>query len=128
MSMYDDDWEEALNDAKEELGLSTTGYLSRSNFLAAVELAKENLAEERRREASYQATCEHQDYLQSEEWKNKRLIILKRDNFKCVDCGKKATEVHHLNYNFLHTSEEEKYCVSLCKECHKKRHGIRCYH
>ncbi len=38
------------------------------------------------------------EYLKSEEWKRKRYIVLKRDNWRCVYCGAPATQVHHLKY------------------------------
>ena len=38
------------------------------------------------------------DYLKSEAWKRKRYVVLRRDNWKCVYCGSKATQVHHKKY------------------------------
>ena len=38
------------------------------------------------------------EYLKSEEWKRKRYIVLKRDNWRCVYCGAPATQVHQLKY------------------------------
>lgn len=35
------------------------------------------------------------DYLNSEAWKRKRYVVLKRDNWRCVYCGAKANQVHH---------------------------------
>ncbi|WP_040252088.1 HNH endonuclease [Psychroserpens mesophilus] len=37
-------------------------------------------------------------YLKSDAWKRKRYVVLKRDNWKCVYCGKPATQVHHKRY------------------------------
>lgn len=34
-------------------------------------------------------------YLKSEEWQRKRHVIFKRDNWLCVYCGLKATQIHH---------------------------------
>jgi len=61
-------------------------------------------------------------YIKSNRWKSIRLKILDRDNFKCKDCGNYASEVHHFNYNFLGEEKESECCISLCKDCHKKRH------
>lgn len=36
-------------------------------------------------------------YLKSEEWQRKRYVVLKRDNWRCVYCGERATQVHQLN-------------------------------
>ena len=38
------------------------------------------------------------EYLKSEEWQRKRYVVLKRDNWRCVYCGGRATQVHHKRY------------------------------
>lgn len=38
------------------------------------------------------------DYLKSDAWQRKRYLVLKRDNWRCVYCGARATQVHHLKY------------------------------
>ena len=40
----------------------------------------------------------YSEYLKSDEWKRKRYFVLKRDNWRCVYCGSKATQVHHMRY------------------------------
>ncbi len=99
---------------------------------------------------SENARAKHRVYLNSNEWKEKREIILKRDNYLCQDCLKvsalvfeylkknlnwlkdlninfnikiKASQVHHLNYGSLHTSEEINDCISLCGLCHQIKHS-----
>ncbi|KAF5043430.1 hypothetical protein DSECCO2_502320 [anaerobic digester metagenome] len=37
-------------------------------------------------------------YLKSDDWKRKRYVVLKRDNWRCVYCGARATQVHHKRY------------------------------
>jgi len=37
-------------------------------------------------------------YLESDDWKRKRYVVLKRDNWTCVYCGERATQVHHKRY------------------------------
>jgi len=37
-------------------------------------------------------------YLKSDAWRRKRYVVLKRDNWKCVYCGNRATQVHHKRY------------------------------
>lgn len=62
-------------------------------------------------------------YLKSDAWKRKRYVVLKRDNWKCVYCGKKATQVHHKRYAKKNIGKEPiKWLVSICKPCHDKRH------
>ena len=38
------------------------------------------------------------DYLKSDAWQRKRYLVLKRDNWRCIYCGARATQVHHLRY------------------------------
>ncbi len=62
-------------------------------------------------------------YLKSDAWKRKRYVVLKRDNWKCVYCGKPATQVHHKRYAKKNIGKEPiKWLVSICKPCHDKRH------
>lgn len=61
-------------------------------------------------------------YLQSDEWKRKRYVVLKRDNWRCVYCGAPATQVHHLKYARNIGKEPIKWLVSVCKSCHDANH------
>lgn len=60
-------------------------------------------------------------YLKSNEWQNKRKIVLNRDNNKCRCCNDNATEVHHINYDTLF-KENFNILISVCRSCHKKIH------
>jgi len=62
-------------------------------------------------------------YLKSDEWQRKRYIVLKRDNWQCVYCGARATQVHHKRYAKKNIGKEPiKWLVSICKTCHVKKH------
>ena len=62
-------------------------------------------------------------YLQSDEWKRKRYVVLKRDNWRCVYCGSYATQVHHKRYAKRKIGKEPiKWLVSVCEECHNSIH------
>lgn len=64
------------------------------------------------------------EYLQSEDWKRKRYLVLKRDNWRCVYCGAPATQVHHKKYAKRNIGREPiKWLVSVCKTCHESRHN-----
>lgn len=53
-------------------------------------------------------------YLQSDAWKRKRYVVLKRDNWKCVYCGERATQVHHKRYAKYQLGKEPiKWLVSV---------------
>ena len=59
------------------------------------------------------------EYLKSDEWKRKRYVVLKRDNWRCVYCGARATQVHHKKYARKNIGKEPiKWLVSVCKRCH----------
>jgi 5-methylcytosine-specific restriction endonuclease McrA len=62
-------------------------------------------------------------YLKSEDWKRKRYVVMKRDNWRCVYCGEKATEVHHKRYAKRKIGREPiHWLVSICKSCHELQH------
>jgi len=67
----------------------------------------------------------YKEYLQSDEWKRKRYVVLKRDNWRCVYCGAPATQVHHLKYARNIGKEPIEWLVSVCKDCHKSIHIIK---
>ncbi|MES2560400.1 MAG: hypothetical protein V4590_11700 [Bacteroidota bacterium] len=63
------------------------------------------------------------DYLKSDAWRRKRFVVLKRDNWRCVFCGDKATQVHHKRYAKYNIGKEPiEWLVSVCKSCHDKAH------
>lgn len=67
--------------------------------------------------------------LKSEEWANKRKTILQRDGFTCCACGAfgKTLNVHHLSYEKgkEYWDYPDSNFVTLCKDCHKKVHGLK---
>ncbi len=63
-------------------------------------------------------------YLKSVEWQRKRQVVLKRDNWRCVYCGGKATQIHHKKYAKYNIGKEPiEWLVSVCKSCHEKQHS-----
>jgi len=65
----------------------------------------------------------YQEYMRSEEWKQKRQIILERDQRWCQLCGDEDNlRVHHLTYNRV--GDEALFdLVTLCSHCHANEHG-----
>lgn len=63
------------------------------------------------------------NYLQSQQWRDKRHLVIQRDD-SCKLC--KATtklEVHHLSYKHL-AQEPLDELITLCRTCHQSRHNI----
>ena len=119
------DWDECMSDARDELGYAEDEYIEDWDRL--VEVAhewKDYYKEEEYMDFCEDAHYQYKSYLESDGWKKLRLKILWRDSFKCQDCSSTATQVHHLNYDHLHTDKESEFCISICSTCHKKRHNI----
>ena len=63
------------------------------------------------------------EYLKSDAWERKRYVVLKRDNWRCVYCGGRATQVHHKKYARRNIGKEPiEWLVSICKHCHDSQH------
>jgi len=66
------------------------------------------------------------DQYKDKRWQDKRLQILRRDNWHCRACNttKVALEVHHLYYDMDAKvwEYENESLVSLCKSCHSIIH------
>jgi 5-methylcytosine-specific restriction endonuclease McrA len=75
-------------------------------------------------------------------WIKIRTAVLLTDKYECQDCKKqgrytRATTVHHVNHVKAHPElaleinyidvegNEKRNLVSLCFDCHEKRHGYR---
>lgn len=62
---------------------------------------------------------EHTQYLKTEDWKKRRTLVLKRDNYLCQSClENKATEVHHKSYRYW-KNEPLFELISVCNNCHE---------
>lgn len=70
---------------------------------------------------------EYRQYIRSDEWEKKREERLKKDGYKCQECGTaKNLEVHHITYERL-GNEDINDLITLCKECHENIHRIDIY-
>jgi 5-methylcytosine-specific restriction endonuclease McrA len=65
----------------------------------------------------------YNDYLQSEQWQERRRLVFKRANFLCEGCRRnRAIHVHHLSYE--HVGDEFLWeLVAICEACHDRAHG-----
>lgn len=57
---------------------------------------------------------------------NLKRIVFKRDEYRCIDCGSKENKlnIHHIKHfaKFKDLRLDENNCVTLCVDCHKRRH------
>lgn len=61
---------------------------------------------------------DYSEYLKSEQWLEKRKIVLERDKYVCQSClTKKATQVHH-TIGYFRKNEPLFTLFSVCNECH----------
>lgn len=62
------------------------------------------------------------EYLHSDEWEQKRQLVLDRDHSCCTKCGSDENiQVHHKTYEHFGNEPLED-LVSLCQQCHKALH------
>ena len=69
-------------------------------------------------QSPYQRRREYyrEEYLKSDAWRRERYVVLKRDNWRCVNCGGRATQVHHKKYLRENIGKEPiEWLVSICK-------------
>jgi|ERR1700674_4255884 len=91
-------------------------------ILVGIKVVFETWLSDKRRER--RRTSYRDDYLQSDDWKRKRWLVLKRDGNRCVYCGARATQVHHKRYARRNIGREPiEWLVSVCKTCHEKQHA-----
>lgn len=80
---------------------------------------------QRRKPSSYS------DLLNTEEWRNKRLKIIKRDNYRCIYCGNRFhLHVHHKYYSAYPNgilvdpwNYPDDALITLCAYCHQRVHA-----
>lgn len=62
-------------------------------------------------------------YLQSNIWKDKRDLVLLRDNYQCANCGRHTELNIHHHYGYALIPNEPIECLeTLCQTCHKELH------
>ena len=71
---------------------------------------------------------DYNEQLQTEEWKEKRKEILKRDNNQCQRCFKRTKQlhVHHKIYKrgCFAWEYDNKHLLTLCSFCHEELHRL----
>lgn len=71
---------------------------------------------------------EYSKLLRDPRWQKKRLEIMQRDNFKCVDCecATATLNVHHTYYETGRApwEYENASLITLCEDCHEIEHSM----
>lgn len=70
---------------------------------------------------------DYDEYIKSDEWRQKRPKILALKGNKCAICGNYyGLDIHHLNYDSLGYEENNNFAdvIPLCRGCHRKIHDI----
>lgn len=75
-------------------------------------------AAEKRKWATYS------EYLDSEEWQQKRAVAFARLGRRCHRCGGRARHIHHKTYRHGWGNEPYEALEPLCASCHQHHHGI----
>jgi hypothetical protein len=64
----------------------------------------------------------YSEKLRDPRWHHKRDLILKRDDYKCRDCGSEDDlHVHHCYYHGDPWSVPNQFLITLCDPCHLQR-------
>lgn len=70
---------------------------------------------------------QYKEKLLSDEWNEKRLIILERDNFSCRKCKSRGVTLHVHHEIYLKDKNPwqypNKHLITLCDTCHSWIHG-----
>ena len=78
-----------------------------------------------------EATKSYSDLLRSVQWMEKRKEILKRDGYRCRNCGSSyGLEVHHRQYHLIKVTKDFRKpwtydatnLITLCARCHQVGH------
>lgn len=64
-------------------------------------------------------------YLKTDHWKDLRAEAVHRDGEKCCRCGsRRRIQVHHKCYRGRYEDSLLEDLETVCRECHRKEHGI----
>ena len=70
----------------------------------------------------------YDEYMNSDEWKEKREAIFELKGKRCSICGTSfgIIDCHHLNYDHFKHEEENEYddVIPLCRDCHTELHNF----
>jgi 5-methylcytosine-specific restriction endonuclease McrA len=77
------------------------------------------------------ASLKYAEMLRTTQWLERRKQIIKRDNYRCLNCGSSyGLEVHHRQYHKIKRTGENRKpwaytdhnLITLCSRCHQVGH------
>lgn len=94
--------------------------LKRGSSILKKSSLKSNSTGLKRSSLSVKTQLKKQNDKSKEKWEKIRSLVLERDNYKCVVCGKPATQVHHIHLRSKRKDlmYEINNLVSLCNKHH----------
>ena len=94
--------------------------LKRGSSVLKKSSLKSNSVGLKRSSLSVKTQLKKQNDKSKEKWEKIRSLVLERDNYKCVVCGKPATQVHHIHLRSKRKDlmYEINNLVSLCNKHH----------
>jgi 5-methylcytosine-specific restriction endonuclease McrA len=108
--------------------------MGRARYFAAMDRRFANKAENlKKRREQYAAVIKepskshiggsYSQYLQSDQWRETRRLILGRAAGRCESCNLKTDflQVHHVSYHRI-GKESPTHLMALCGKCHESRH------
>ena len=70
----------------------------------------------------YQRDGLYQDYLQTPQWRMRRMETIESQRYRCAGCGsQERLQVHHRTYRNLR-NEFPSDLLALCRQCHRHEH------
>lgn len=77
-----------------------------------------------KRKVKCKAYLKYQRYLRTKKWRQIRDLVLERDGYRCLCCGRtERLTVHHSCYDHLYDEQDHlNELITLCVICHSQIH------
>ena len=76
--------------------------------------------------------AEYAELLKNPQWQKRRLQMLEKADWRCVECGAEEQQLHVHHKRYIAGAKPWEYgdedLVVLCEQCHEKAHGIEPEH
>ena len=86
------------------------------------------MSEEMMQQNTTKKQAEYAELLKKPQWQKRRLQMLEKADWKCVECGAKEQQLHVHHRRYIAGAKPWEYgdedLAVLCEQCHEKAHGI----